>query len=133
MKDRRTFRFLQWKWVKQMVLNNGRPQNSRIEKETRCYDFLDKLIGFKLSDIFYAAFKINFENTHDKRSLTFANLIKYGTSNEKEILMLRYGLSLDDISVLEPYILSIDTGGISVSPDYYDLPLDIRKPLERFV
>ena len=97
------------------------------------YDFLDKLIGFKLSDIFYAAFKINFENTHDKRSLTFANLIKYGTSNEKEILMLRYGLSLDDISVLEPYILSIDTGGISVSPDYYDLPLDIRKPLERFV
>jgi hypothetical protein len=53
------------------------------------YDFLDKLIGFKLSDIFYAAFKINFENTHDKRSLTFANLIKYGTSNEKEILMLR--------------------------------------------
>ena len=26
-----------------MVLNNGRPQNSRIEKETRCYDFLGKL------------------------------------------------------------------------------------------
>ena len=97
------------------------------------YDFLDKLIGFKLSDIYYAAFRVNFENTHNEKALTFANLIKYGTSNEKEILMLRYGLSLDDISVLEPYILSIDTGGITVSSDYNDLPLDIRKPLERFV
>ena len=97
------------------------------------YDFLDKLIGFKLSDIYYAAFKINFEDTHDERVLTFANLIKYGTSNEKEIYMIRYGLSLDDISILEPYILSIDTKGIKVSPDFYDLPPDIRKPLERFV
>ena len=26
-----------------MILNNGRPQDERIEKETRCYDFLDKL------------------------------------------------------------------------------------------
>ena len=97
------------------------------------YDFLDKLIGFKLSDIYYAAFKVNFENTHDERALTFAKLIKYGTSNEKEIYMMRYGLSLDDISLLEPYILSIDTEGINVSTDYYDLPMDVRKPLERFV
>ena len=47
--------------------------------------------------------------------------------------MIRYGLSLDDISILEPYILSIDTKGIKVSPDFYDLLPDIRKPLERFV
>ena len=47
--------------------------------------------------------------------------------------MMRYGLSLDDISLLEPYILSIDTEGINVSTDYYDLPMDVRKPLERFV
>ena len=97
------------------------------------YDFLDKLIGFKLSDIYYAAFKVNFENTHDERALTFAKLIKYGTSNEKEIYMIRYGLSLDDINILEPYILSIDTEGIRVSADYYKLPSDIRRPLERFV
>jgi hypothetical protein len=97
------------------------------------YDDLDKLIGFKLSDIYYAAFKVNFENTHDERALTFAKLIKYGTSNEKEIYMMRYGLSLDDISILEPYILSINTEGIRVSADFYNLPSNIRRPLERFV
>lgn len=97
------------------------------------YDFLDKLIGFKLSDIYYAAFKVNYNRTNDERSLIFANLLKYGTSDEKEILMMRYGLSLDDISELKQYIVNIDTTGITVSNDFYNLPKDIRKPLERFV
>lgn len=97
------------------------------------YDFLDKLIGFKLSDIYYAAFMLNYNNTHDNRSVVFANLIKYGTSEEKEIFMMRYGLSMEDINVLSPYISTIDTTGITVTPNYYNLPEDIRKPLKRFV
>lgn len=76
---------------------------------------------------------LNYNNTHDNRSVVFANLIKYGTSEEKEIFMMRYGLSMEDINVLSPYISTIDTTGITVTPNYYNLPEDIRKPLKRFV
>ncbi|MBR5811304.1 MAG: helicase, partial [Bacteroidales bacterium] len=97
------------------------------------YDYLDKLIGFKLSDIYYAAFKVNYEKTDDERALVFANLIKYGTSDEKEIYMIRYGLTLDDINTLEPFIDNIDATGITVLPEFYNLSEDVKKPLERFV
>lgn len=97
------------------------------------YDFLDKLIGFKLTDIYYAAFKLNYDKNSDVRSLLFANLVKYGTSDEREILMVRYGLSLDDIKILGEYIVNIDTTGISVKPEFYNLSTEQRRPLERFV
>lgn len=97
------------------------------------YDFLDKLIGFKLSDIYYAAFKMNYEVTHDERSLIFAELIKYGTADEREIYMIRYGLTLDDIKILGPFISRIDSTGVTVTPDFFNLPDDKRRPLERFV
>ena len=41
------------------------------------YDYLDKLIGFKLSDILYAAFYKFFQLHQEERELESANLIKY--------------------------------------------------------
>ena len=61
------------------------------------YDHLDKLIGFKLSDIFYAIFHQYFISQNDDRALRMAKYFKYGTDSEKEIWMLRYGLSFEDI------------------------------------
>lgn len=58
---------------------------------------MDKIIGFQLSDIFYAAFKKYYENTQDFRADKLAKYVKYGTDNENEIWMLRYGLSFEDI------------------------------------
>lgn len=97
------------------------------------YDYLDKLIGFKLSDIYYAAFKVNYESTQNNKSLIMANLIKYGTADAKEIFMMRYGLSFEDISVLGDCIDTIDETCVQVNNSFYNLPEDIRKPLERFV
>lgn len=97
------------------------------------YDYLDKLIGFKLSDIYYAALKINYEKTGNPKSLQFAKLIKYGTSNEKEIYMLRYGLSFEDINILSSYIEKIDEEGIVVNQDFYKLPESQQGPLLRFL
>ena len=76
------------------------------------YDFIDKLIGFKLSDIFYAAFKKHYETTKDIRALALSNFIKYGTNDEREVWMLRYGLSFEDIEKLGDYIISIDESEI---------------------
>lgn len=97
------------------------------------YDYLDKLIGFKLSDIYYAALKINYEKTKNFKSLQLANLIKYGTSDEKEIYMLRYGLSFEDINILSSCIEKIDEEGIVVNQDFYKLPEDQQNPLLRFL
>lgn len=97
------------------------------------YDYLDKLIGFKLSEIYYAALKINYEKTRNPKSLQFAKLIKYGTSDEKEIYMLRYGLSFEDINILSSYIEKIDEEGIVVNQDFYKLPASQQGPLLRFL
>lgn len=51
-----------------------------------------------------------------------ANLIKFGTYNPKYIWMLRYGMSFEDIEVLEDYIESIDEQGITVKQGFANLP-----------
>lgn len=97
------------------------------------YDYLDKLIGFRLSDIFYAAFTVRYNNTGDIRAHKFANLIKFGTCEESEINMMRYGLSIEEARVFLPFIESVDETGIIVKQNFYDIPEDERKVLERFV
>lgn len=72
------------------------------------YDFLDKLIGFKLSDLFYAIFHQYFIAYQDERAERLAKLIKYGTEDSTEIWMLRYGFSFEEIEWLKPCVDSID-------------------------
>lgn len=97
------------------------------------YDYLDKLIGLYLSDIFYAAFIKYNERCIDERAIKMANLIKYGTYNPKYIWMLRYGMSFEDIEVLDRYIMSIDEFGIQVTQDFYNLPQTYKRCIERFI
>ena len=72
------------------------------------YDYLDKLIGFKLSDIFYAIFYQYYEATSDERALRLAKYFKYGTDKEREIWMLRYGFSFEEIEWVSECVDSID-------------------------
>ena len=97
------------------------------------YDYLDKLIGVYLVDIFYAAFIKYNERCLDKRAEKMANLIKFGTYNPKYIWMLRYGMSFEDIEVLEDYIESIDEQGIIVNQAFANLPEKARDCIKRFV
>ncbi len=71
------------------------------------YDYIDKLIGFKLSDVFYTALYKYYVKTDNANSLRLAKYIKYGTDNDRHILMLRYGLSFEDIELLEEHIVEI--------------------------
>ncbi|SHO48935.1 DEAD/DEAH box helicase [Anaerocolumna xylanovorans] len=72
------------------------------------YDYLDKIIGFKLSDIFYAAFAQYYERTNDIRADKLAKYVKYGTDSMRHIWMLRYGLTFEDIEWVEEYIDDIN-------------------------
>lgn len=96
------------------------------------YDYLDKIIGFKLSDIFYAAFNEYYEKMLDIRAKRMAQLIKYGTENEKEIWMLRYGFSFEEIEWLAPYIESINQEQIIFSKDIKKLPSEKMNIIRRF-
>ena len=62
-----------------------------------------------------------------------ANLIKYGTYNTKHIWMLRYGMSFEDIELLEDYIESIDEQGIIVTHEFANLPQKIKGCIDRFI
>lgn len=96
------------------------------------YDYLDKLIGFKLSDIFYAIFHQYYLSNQDERALRLAKYIRYGTDIEKEIWMLKYGLTFEDIEWASPCIDSINEQGIVFNEKYYELTDNKKLRLERF-
>lgn len=97
------------------------------------YDYLDKLIDFKLSDIYYAAFKKYAEGHNDERALVVAKLIKYGTANEKSIWMLKYGMSFEDIKKLEPYISEINEKHIVFKPSISEVSDEDKECIKRFL
>lgn len=97
------------------------------------YDYLDKLIGFKLSDIFYAIFREYYEKTKDERSLKLAKYIKYGTISEDEIWLLRYGFDFEDIEWIKPCVKSIDKTEIAFNEKIEDVSEEQRAKIERFI
>lgn len=97
------------------------------------YDYIDKLIGFKLSDVFYAAFYKYFQETEDIRADKLAKFIKYGTDNEKFIWMLRYGLSFEDIEVLEDHIEEINSNEIIFKESINQISIEQKSSVLRFI
>lgn len=96
------------------------------------YDYLDKLIGFKLSDIFYAIFCEYYEKSKDERSLKLAKYIKYGTISEDEIWMLRYGFDFEDIEWIKPCVASIDKTEIVFNDKVDSLSEEQLMRIDRF-
>lgn len=97
------------------------------------YDFIDKCLGFYLSDIYYAAFAKYYERTNDERALRLSKIVKYGTDNDRTIMCLRYGLSYEDVEKLDEYIISIDETGVVVNEEFNNLSAEEKEPLIRFV
>ena len=75
-----------------------------------------------MCNIFQVAFVKYNERCPDEQAEKMANLTKYGTYNTKHIWMLRYGMSFEDIELLEDYIESIDERGIIVMQEFSNLP-----------
>ena len=97
------------------------------------YDYLDKLIGFKLSDIYYAIFNQYYQRYDDIRALKLARYFKYGTDDADEIWMLRYGMSFEDIEVIKPYVISISQEELVLSSDIQKLSSDQLRSIERYI
>lgn len=97
------------------------------------YDFLDKLIGFKLSDIFYAIFHQYYLVYKDDRAERLAKYIKYGTEDLTEIWMLRYGFTFEDIEWLKPCIISIDQTEIKFNENTKNLSDEQKRIISKFI
>ncbi len=76
------------------------------------YDYMDKVISFSLADVFIAAYDSYYKRTEDGRAKAMVNYVRYGTNDEKEIWLLRYGFSFEDIELIADYIVAIDEDGI---------------------
>ncbi|WP_243398887.1 DEAD/DEAH box helicase [Hanstruepera neustonica] len=100
---------------------------------TDTYDFIDKLISFKLTDVFYTSFIKYYQKADDPRAEKIAKFIKYGTDNERHIWMLRYGMSFEDIEKLEKHILSINAEEIIFKKSIFEVSKEERESIERFI
>ena len=97
------------------------------------YDFLDKLIGFKLSDLFYAIFHQYFILYQDSRAERLAKLVKFGTEDPTEIWMLRYGFSFEEIEWLKSCVDSINQGEIKFNKNINDLSDSQKNRISKFI
>lgn len=97
------------------------------------YDYIDKLIGFKLSDVFYAAFYLYYEKTKDERALSLAKYVKYGTDKERYIWMIRYGMTFEDIELLDKHIENINEQGIVFKQSISSIPEDKKQSIIRYL
>ena len=79
------------------------------------YDYLDKLIGFRLGDAFFAAFDKYFMATADERAEKMCKYIRYGTNDPKEIMLLRYGFDYEDFDWIKDLVTHIDENEMVLS------------------
>lgn len=97
------------------------------------YDYIDKIIGFKLKDIYYATFKKFFERTGDIRARNMAIYLKYGTIDYVEIMLIKYGFSFETIEWLKKYVKKIDEEEIVFKKKIMLLSKDKFKEIEHYV
>ncbi|MDD2871054.1 MAG: DEAD/DEAH box helicase [Candidatus Gracilibacteria bacterium] len=96
------------------------------------YDYIDKVIGLSLSLPLSGAFLLYYEQTKDKRALSISNYIRYGTDDEQEILLLRYGFTFEEIEWIKPCISLINEDEIKFNFRVYTLSSEQKKVIERF-
>ncbi|WP_316818672.1 DEAD/DEAH box helicase [Pedobacter nyackensis] len=97
------------------------------------YDYLDKVIGHSLTDPLCAAFLLYYEKTKDIRALTMWNYIKYGTNDDLEIWLLKYGFSFDDVEWIQNYVDSVDENQIIFNTSISELDAEQAQIIERFL
>lgn len=97
------------------------------------YDFLDKLIDFKLGELFYATFMNYAEKFQDIRAERFSKLLRYGTDDARYIWMIRYGMEFEDIERLDAHIKSINANGIDFYDSIHDVPEKDKEVIKRYM
>jgi len=96
------------------------------------YDYIDKVWGFYLADIFYAAFDLYYNDTLDARAQIMCKYIRYATIDETEIWLLRYGFSFEEIEWIKPLVVAIDETRITFG-DLSGISQDQLNVIDRYI
>lgn len=96
-------------------------------------DYLDDVISFSLCNPLSAAFQLYYEKTEDNRALMMTNYIRYGTNNQKEIMLLRYGFEFEDIEWLSKYVVDINEDEIIFADSIQELEEDKLYIIQRYI
>ncbi|NOI98599.1 DEAD/DEAH box helicase [Vibrio kanaloae] len=97
------------------------------------YDYLDKVVSLSMNDPISAALEIHFEKTKDLRAIYLQNYLRYGTNDDTEIWLIRYGFSFEDISWLKPHIESIDSSSIVFKDSIENLSKEQNELIKRYI
>lgn len=77
------------------------------------FDYIDKVISLSLATPICAVLKLYYQEKQNPLALDLANYIQFGTIDETEIWLLKYGFSADDFEWLVPCIETIDENQIT--------------------
>ena len=97
------------------------------------YDYIDKVISLSLKEPLSSAFLLYFEKTSDKRAIQLSNYIKFGTNDDLEIWLIRYGFSFDDIEWIKDYVEQIDENEILFKSSISELNKERTETIKRFI
>lgn len=97
------------------------------------YDYLDKIISFSIVSPLCASFQKYYETTLDDRALMMKNFIKYGTNNQKEIWLQKYGFGFEEIDWLAEHIKTIDENKIVFKKSVLSLPEKKYERVKRYL
>lgn len=97
------------------------------------YDYLDKVISISMADPLCAALKLYYDNTADARALTLINYIKFGTDDQLNIWLLRYGFSFEDLNWLHDIVEKVDSGQIYFKDNIFELNSEKYSLIERYL
>ena len=97
------------------------------------YDYIDKVISWTLADPLSATFNLYYQKTGDKRALAMSNYIKYGTNDNTEIWLMKYGFDFEDIEWIKQYVENIDENEIVFNSKISELPDSKMELIERYV
>lgn len=96
------------------------------------YDYIDKVISQSLTPPLCAAFLQYYLKTGDSRAKLMSNYIRYGTNDEQEILLQKYGFSFEDITWIKPLILYITPDEIKFLPKAKGIPIELFNKISRY-
>ena len=97
------------------------------------YDFIDKIISFSLSNVYVAAYDLFYRLNEDGRAKMMTNYFRYGTIDETEIWLIRYGLSIEDAEKIKEYVISINEDEIVLDKDFANLDENLISIVERYI
>lgn len=99
------------------------------------YDYIDKVISLSLKDPLSAAFLLYYNKYNDLRALYLSNYITYGTNNQTEIWLLKYGFTFDEIEWILPLVESINEQEIVFKESIVEILDDEYKKeiIERYI